>query len=146
MGTLEQFAIWAFSSLHFDVALNWDSSRPFALVCQLEEVEGGVWVIWLRNSPALVLDSSLISLIGIGGSEGPLRAARSLWSQCGDVTGSEEQSSPNDWVVFFSTLCSLGPQDPGRSILVFSLMAWCFVFVYMVCDFSSISCSHSLLL
>lgn len=55
MGTLEQFTIWAFSNLHFDVALMRVCSQPVALECQLDEMIEGAWVVWLRNYSALVL-------------------------------------------------------------------------------------------
>ena len=53
METLEQFTIWAFSTLHFDVALNWACSHPVALVCQLDEVEKGVSGLFGQETPLL---------------------------------------------------------------------------------------------
>lgn len=52
------------------------------------------------------------------------------------MTGSEEQSDPNDRVVFFSALCSVGPD------LFSFLVASRLVFVYMACDCGGFSSSH----
>lgn len=127
MENLEQFAIWAFYNLHFDVASKWVHSRPVALPAGW----GGRGCLGClaKKLSCSCLDSSLISLIGIGG----LRVPWELPDLCSHsvVMGSEEQSYPNDWVVF--RFLFFWPQDPNRSLLFSFLVDSRFVFVYMVC-------------